>query len=100
MDILQTMIAITLGAFCAALVVVSWRLNNRNTFLQKENALLKTQLEEDILKLAEFQGSSDLREDGLFQRAVEGLVALGVPGLVLLVAVSVSGYAGAAALST
>jgi hypothetical protein len=71
------MIAVTLGALCMAVAVVAWRLKNRNTFLQKENQLLKAQLQEAIQKLTEFQPSSDARDDGLFQRAVEGLVALG-----------------------
>lgn len=34
------------------------------------------------------------------EKIVEKLVALGVPGLILLVAINVSGYAGAAAISS
>ena len=74
------MIAVTLGALCMAFAVVGWRLKNRNTFLQKENQLLKAQLQEAIQKLTEFQPSSDARDDGLFQRAVEGRVALSFSG--------------------
>lgn len=55
---------------------------------------------EAVEKLAALEQLPESRDDGLFQRAVEGLVALGVPGLVLLVSVAVSGYAGAAALTS
>lgn len=39
------------------------------------------------------------RADGLAQRTIEQFVALGVPGLVLLAALSATGFAGAAAIT-
>ena len=63
--------------------------------------VIQKQLAEAVQKLAQYvEANAKSNGDGLFQMAVEGLVALGVPGLVLLIAVSVSGLAGAAALTS
>ncbi|MGO9825487.1 MAG: hypothetical protein ACLPMG_09455 [Terriglobales bacterium] len=68
--------------------------------LQQKYELMATQFEQAAQKLAEHEKPQDSNGNGLFQRVVENLISLGVPGLVLLVAVSISGFAGAAALTS
>jgi hypothetical protein len=67
--------------------------------LREQTSILQKQLEEALLKITE-QERPDSTTDGLLEKVVQGLVALGIPGLVLLVAVATSGFAGAAALTT
>jgi hypothetical protein len=96
-----------LGFACVALAIFAWRMKRMNLnlrfevrTLQQKTQLLQTELEQAIQKLAEYETPPRSIGEGLFQRVVESLVALGVPGLVLLVAVATSGFAGAAALTT
>jgi hypothetical protein len=44
--------------------------------------------------------SKDSKTDGLLQKVVEAFTALGVPGLLLLVVLELTGFAGAAALTS
>ena len=67
--------------------------------LRRQNQQLKSDLTLVVEKLAAIE-SANLSADGLLDKVVRGLVALGAPGLVLLVATAVSGYAGAAATTT
>jgi hypothetical protein len=102
------MVHIVWGIALAVLGVIVWHLKTANSAMcsqleavRRQSEALQKQLAEAVEKLAEYEErSAKSSGEGLFQRAVEGLVALGVPGLVLLVAVATSGFAGAAALTT
>jgi hypothetical protein len=94
---------LTLILLCSALI---WRLHRNNRrltrrvhTLETENSQLKTELSAALEKLTDLEAVT-LTADGLLERVVSGLVGLGVPGLVLLVAIGVSGFAGAAAITT
>jgi hypothetical protein len=107
-------IDVLLSCACIVLATIAWQMKHLNSklrlevqqrvaterTLQQQNELLRSQLAQAIEKLAEYENPPTMNGDGLFQRVVEGLVALGVPGLVLLIAVATSGFAGAAALTT
>ncbi len=73
---------------------------DEQTRLESRNAALQDQLAQAVEKLAVAESTPVKNGGGLFQKSIEGLVALGVPGLVLLVAVATSGFAGAAALTS
>jgi hypothetical protein len=96
-----------MSAFCAILLLVIstllsvllWRKQQEINRLRVQNQHLNSELTLVLEKLAAID-SSDLSADGLLEKVVRGLVALGVPGLVLLVGTAVSGYAGAAAITT
>lgn len=82
------------------------RTNRRNILLCDENrwlkaraAVIEAQLQQALQQISEYE-NSDSATDGLLEKAVQGLVALGTPGIVLLVAVSSSGFVGAAALTS
>lgn len=66
--------------------------------LRVEHEAVKKQLEIALLKLTEAEAEST-SDSGLVEKAVRGLVGLGVPGLVLLFAMWGSGLAGAAAIT-
>ncbi len=57
------------------------------------------QLGDMLLGIAE-KGKTTISASGLLEKSVKGLVALGIPGLILLVAMATSGYAGAAAMTS
>jgi hypothetical protein len=83
-----------------------WRTNRQNALLREKNrqlqariAVIEGQLQQALQQISEYE-KSDSATDGLLERAVQGLVALGTPGIVLLVAVSSSGFVGAAALTS
>lgn len=93
----------------AALIcaVQLWRLHGRNQLLRREstalqnvNSKLVAELEEAAAKIVALSSENKNNGGWLLERVVEGLVGLGVPGLILLVTVSLSGFAGAAALTT
>jgi hypothetical protein len=86
------------GAISIVLAVLLGRISVTHGRLQTEAKELKLQLEEASRRLAELEASS--RPGGLFQKAVSSLVALGVPGLVLLAVMATSGFAGAAAITS
>lgn len=94
------------AVMCLVLLIAVWRLKRVNSVLasqleaaQRQGKILEKQLAEAIEKLAAHESDKPISV-GLFQKAVEALVALGVPGLVLLVEVSSSGFVGAAALTS
>jgi hypothetical protein len=97
------MIEIMLVFICVCLGLVCWRMQTQNATLvqrlQKQITILEKQLEEALLKIAELE-KPDTAANGLLEKAVTGLVALGIPGLILLVAVATSGFAGAAAITS
>jgi len=91
--------AILLLVISTLLAVLVWRKQQEVNRLRAQNRHLNSELSLVLEKLAAIE-SVGLSADGLLDAVVRGLVALGVPGLVLLVATSVSGYAGAAAITT
>jgi hypothetical protein len=100
------MTEIVLAVVCVGLIFFAWRMRTQNALLalelqrlREQASVLQKHLEEALLKITE-QEKLDSTTDGLLERVVQGLVALGIPGLVLLVAVATSGFAGAAALTT
>jgi ABC-type multidrug transport system fused ATPase/permease subunit len=105
---LGVMVHVVWGIVAAILISVIWRMVGTNTALRlrlaaaiNANAVIQRQLAEAVEMLAQYEGkSNDSSNDGLFQSAVEGLIGLGVPGLVLLIATATTGFAGAAALTT
>jgi hypothetical protein len=97
---------IVLAILCLGLGIFAWRTRTHNTALslevrrfREETTILQNQLEEALLKINELE-KPDSAANGLLERVVQGMVGLGVPGLILLVAVATSGFAGAAALTT
>ena len=90
------MVHLVWGIALAVLGVIVWHLKAANSALcsqleavRRQNEALQKQLAEAVEKLAQHEEAAvKSNGDGLFQKAVEGLVALGVPGLVLLVAVA------------
>lgn len=69
-----------------------------NSRLRRELNALTLKLEEATRRLAEIEDARSPR--GLFQKAVEVLVGMGVPGLILLAVMATTGFAGAAAITT
>lgn len=67
--------------------------------LKKLNSELERQLAAALEKISEYEAAS-VSSDGLLDKVIRGLVGMGVPGIVLLVAMSISGFAGAAAFTT
>lgn len=94
------MIQIMWAAVCIVLGIVIWQLKRTNTHLRQQNQTLQTQLEQAIRRLAEYEIASRSKGENILKKSVEGLVALGVPGLILGVAISTSGFAGAAAITS
>jgi hypothetical protein len=94
-----TVCAIVLLVISALLAFLLWQKQQGINRLRLQNQHLNSELTLVLEKLAASE-SSDLSADGLLDKVVRGLVALGVPGLVLLVATAVSGHAGAAAITT
>jgi hypothetical protein len=99
-------IEFVLGFICLVLMMIVLKLISKNKNLVIENkkltnevSLLEKNLEETLKRLWEFE-NKNIPTDGLLQRAVEGLVGLGTPGIILLVAISMSGFHGAAAITT
>ncbi len=103
----QAQMAIYALAFiCLSLGWIVWRLQTQKAALatelqqsREQTATLQQQLEEAALRIAELETTRP-SADGLLERVVQGLVALGIPGLILLVAVATSGFAGAAAITS
>jgi len=94
-----TVCATVLFVTSALLAFLLWRKQQEINRLRAQNQQLNSELTILLERIAASE-SSDLSADGLLDNVVRGLVALGVPGLVLLVATAVSGYAGAAAITT
>jgi hypothetical protein len=92
------MIGWCLGVLCVVLTLLLWRTSVANRRLRSELDSLTARLEEATRRLAEIETSA--KSGDLFQKAVAILVGLGVPGLVLLVIMATTGFAGAAAITT
>lgn len=100
------LIEIVLAFICVGLGFVAWRTWTQKAALllevqrlREQTSILQNQLEEALLRIAE-QEKPGSTANGLLEKVVQGMVALGIPGLILLVAVATSGFAGAAALTT
>lgn len=105
-EIVFAVICIVLAVICIGLGYIAWRIRTQNAALVREVQRLREEtrisqkhLEEALLRIAELE-KPDSTANGLLEKVVQGLVALGVPGLILLVAVATSGFAGGAALTT
>ena len=97
---------------CFSLGVLAMRFLHKNKILFEENKNLHKQVinlskefEELALKyqemqekLKKYENSTKVREDEHLKNLADWIVGLGVPGLVLWVAINVSGYAGGAAI--
>jgi hypothetical protein len=86
-----------LSAGCAVLWIWVRRLVLANAQLEKELGALKEKLEEALQLLAAHDKEPKSKA---FKRLVDLLVAAGVPGLILVAAMTISGLAGAAAITT
>lgn len=82
----------------AALGLVMWvlRLRRANVVLQAEVEELGKQLEQAVLRLAQNEMGPKSKT---FTKMVDLLAAAGIPGLVLLAAMAISGFTGAAAIT-
>ncbi|MGA9670414.1 MAG: hypothetical protein WBQ94_14470 [Terracidiphilus sp.] len=92
------MIAWVLCILCIIFGVAALVLALVNARLRRELNALTLELEEATRRLAEIEDARS--PGGLFQKAVEVLVGMGVPGLILLAVMVTSGFAGAAAITT
>jgi hypothetical protein len=103
-----------LGIFCLLLGAIALYFQHKNKILSVENKSLHKQVidlskqfEELLLKYQEsqeklkrFEGTKGISDDNHLKEVVDWLVGLKVSGLVLLVAMNFSGYAGGAAIVT
>ena len=71
--------------------------SNQVEVAKMQNSELQGQLEQAVIRIIE-NDSPEAVGGGLLEKAVEGLVALGVPGLILLMVMAGSGFAGAVAV--
>ena len=89
-------VVIGLGIICVILSAYLLRLWNANRALRKEINELGRELDDAVKRLAEFEGQ---QKSKAFIKIVDLLAAAGVPGLILLCAMAVSGFTGAAAIT-
>lgn len=98
---LSLMLVYSCLALAAATIWLLFAYRKLKAELKEKSArceALEARLEDAILRLADLE---TVPESGrLFQKAVAGLVGLGVPGLVLLALLATSGFAGAAATTS
>lgn len=85
-----------LGVLSAGFLVWVLRLRKANRILQIQAEELDKQLQEAVRRLAQSQIRQGSRT---FSKVVDLLAAAGVSGLVLLAAMAVSGFTGAAAIT-
>ena len=89
-------IIIALSISCVILLVWVFKLKNANRAFEKDIAELARELGDAVKRLAELEGQ---QKSKTFMKVVDLLAAAGVPGLVLLCAMAVSGFTGAAAIT-
>lgn len=77
---------------------VTWalQLKQENRRLKAEVLKLERELQDAVQRLAQYES---LRKSKAFFKAVDLLAAAGVPGLILLSAMALSGFSGAAAIT-
>jgi hypothetical protein len=90
------MTSFVLGILCLGLLIWAIRLRKSNIVVQAETDELGRRLQEAIDLLAVHETQQKSRK---FLRVVDLLAAAGVPGLVLLGAMAVSGFTGATAIT-
>lgn len=93
------MVTLLLGLICLVLATVASQLKRANSRLRQQNRSLQRDLEQAIWRLAECEREAQDKHKNRLQRVVARLLSLGVPGLVLVAAMSTSGFAGAAAIT-
>jgi hypothetical protein len=81
---------------CVILSLWAWRLRKENLLLKAELGELSRQLDDAIQRLAQQENEPKSKT---FTTVVDLLVAAGVPGLILMCAMAVSGFSGAAAIT-
>jgi hypothetical protein len=89
-------LSILLGGVGLGLLIWVVRLRRANVMLQEEVDELGKQLEEAVKRLAQFENEPKSKT---FTKIVDLLAAAGIPGLVLLAAMAISGFSGAAAIT-
>jgi hypothetical protein len=89
-------VSILLVVCCLGLLAWAIRLRKANTTLQAEVDELSQQLAQAVERLAQYEAEPKSR---VFSKTVNLLAAAGVPGLILLGAMAVSGFSGAAAIT-
>lgn len=89
-------VSILLVLCCLGLLAWAIRLRKANTTLQAEVEELSQQLAQAVERLAQYEAEPKSR---VFSKTVNLLAAAGVPGLILLGAMAVSGFSGAAAIT-
>lgn len=87
----ETILALT----AALLMLIIWRMWKQINVLKREKIILQRQLEEAIAELEKYQE----KDKKSLKYVIGRLSDLGVPGLVLLVVISTSPFAGAAAIT-
>ncbi len=92
----RTEIVIVLSIFCVILSAWVFNLKRTNRALEQEIAELTKELNDAVSRLAELETQ---QKSKTFMKVVDLLAAAGVPGLVLLGAMAVSGFTGAAAIT-
>jgi hypothetical protein len=90
------MVSFVLSILCLGLLVWAFRLRSANIVLQAEMDELAKQLQEAVNLLARYETQ---QKSKTFFGVVDLLAAAGVPGLVLLGAMAISGFSGAAAIT-
>lgn len=85
-----------LCVICVGMFVWVLRLQNANATLQAEVDELGRQLEQAIQRLVQYETEPKSKT---FAKMVDLLAAAGVPGLVLLGAMAISGFSGGAAIT-
>lgn len=88
------MVEIILALTTVVLAIAVWRMWKYIEDLRRENTILQKQLEEALEQLSKYQ-----KDKKSFKKIIASFVDLGIPGLVLSVAISISGYSGAAAIT-
>lgn len=89
-------VSAVLGLCVVGMLVWIRRLRNANAVLQAEVDELSKQLADAVRCLLKYETDS---KSTAFAKIVDLLAAAGVPGLVLLAAMAISGYSGAAAIT-
>jgi hypothetical protein len=89
-------VTILLAFALVGVLIWTLRLRSANTLLQAEVRELANQLEQAIQQLAQYEAESKSKT---FTKMVDLLAAAGIPGLILLAAMAISGFTGAAAIT-
>ena len=89
-------VSVVLALGCLALLMWALQLRHVNMLLKAELNELDRQLQQAIQRLLQYETEPTSK---IFTKSVDLLAAAGVPGLILLGAMAVSGFSGAAAIT-